>query len=89
MPEVHNLTFVAGDTVFVGIDVYDSPDRCDVNTAHFSWIFFIEPEIGCAAIPNPITADFNEINDQTIFTYPNMMSEEATVILFNSRNVEV
>ena len=89
MPEDHNLTFVAGDTVFVGIDVFDSPDRCDANTAHFSWIFFIEPEIGCAAIPNPITADFNGINDQTIFAYPNMMSEAATIAIFDGRNIEV
>ncbi|MCK5833126.1 hypothetical protein KAH81_05585 [bacterium] len=89
IPENHNISFIAGDTVFVGITVYDSPDRCDANSAQFEWQFLIEPEVGCAVFPNPITADYDGINDNAAFTYPNMMSEEGTVVIFNSRNIEV
>ena len=89
LPQSHGISFIAGDTVNVMITVYDSPDRCDANVAQFSWQFIIEPEIGCAVIPNPITPNFDGVNDEAVFTYPNMMSEPATIIVFDSRNIEV
>ncbi len=88
-PEENGMTFVAGDTVDVHIEVFDSPDWCAPNFAQFDWIFYMEPEVTCMVLPNPFTPDGNDINDIAMFTYPNMMSETATIIVFDMDNVEV
>ncbi len=88
-PEINGMTFIAGDTVFVSLDVFDSPDRCAPNFDNFEWIFFIEPEITCAVFPNPFTPNTDTYNDEAFFNYPNMLSENATVIVYDIRNVEV
>lgn len=88
-PEEAGISFVSGDTVDVNLIVGDSPDWCDANIAEFEWIFYLEPEVTCAVLPNPFTPDGNDINDIAMFTYPNMMSAPATIIIYDMRNIEI
>jgi len=88
-PENHDVEFVQGDTVDVILRVYDSPDWCDPNEGIYEWQFLIEPKVNCAVFPNPFTPNSDDINDRTYFTYPNMMSEPALIIIYDMRNVEI
>ncbi len=88
-PEDIGLIFINGETVHVSLEIGDSPDRCGPNTDYFEWEFLIEPEVGCEAIPNPFTPNGDEINDAALFYYPNMYSERAELVIFDTRNREI
>ncbi len=88
-PESEGVSFVSGDTVDVHLEITDSPDWCDANIAEFDWLFYLEPEVTCAVLPNPFTPDGNEINDIAMFAYPNMMSKPATIVVFDVKNIEI
>jgi len=88
-PEENAVAFVSGDTIDVHLDVYDSPDWCEPNFAEFDWLFYLEPEVTCAVLPNPFTPDGNDINDVAMFTYPRMMSDEATIVVYDIKNREI
>ena len=81
--------FVPGETVFVSIDVCDSPDFCAPNCSQLDFTFITVPEAACYVHPNPFTPDGNNINDFTVFDYPSMFAKEATIKIFNLRGVEV
>lgn len=88
-PEDVGLMFVNGESVFVSLQIGDSPDRCDPNVEEYNWDFFIEPEVGCEVVPNPFTPNGDDINDRAMFFYPNMFSEPAELVVFDSRNREI
>jgi len=88
-PEDTGLTFINGDTVHVCIEISDSPDRCAPNLAEYCWDFTIEPTVGCEVVPNPFTPNGDETNDRALFFYPNMFSEAADIIIFDSKNHEI
>ena len=81
--------FVPGETVFVSIDVCDSPDFCAPNCSQLDFTFITVPEAACYVHPNPFTPDGNNINDFTVFDYPSMFAKEATIKIFNLRGIEV
>ena len=88
-PEDVGLIFVNGETVHVCLTIGDSPNRCAPNVAEFCWSFLIEPEVGCEVVPNPFTPNADNINDVAMFFYPNMFSEPAELVVFDTRNREV
>ncbi len=88
-PENSGVSFVSGDTIDVSLTIGDSPNWCEPNMAQFDWIFYLEPDVTCAVLPNPFTPDGNDINDIAMFTYPKMMSEPATIIIYDMRNIEI
>lgn len=88
-PEEAGISFVSGDTVDVHLEIEDTPDWCEMNSAEFDWLFYLEPEVTCAVLPNPFTPDGNDINDRAMFTYPNMMSKPATIVVYDVKNIEI
>ena len=83
------ISFPPGDTVWLNLKACDNPDYCDPNCAENTWWFSVEPEIGCYVHPNPFTPNGDGYNEHTVFDYPNMFSEQAELIVFDMRNVEV
>jgi len=85
-PEAFGGEFLQGDTVFISLQAKDSPDYCEPNTGEFNWFFWVEPDISCYVHPNPFTPNSDGYNDITVFDYPFMFSEEATLSIFDIRN---
>jgi hypothetical protein len=89
VPEYSDVEFVSGDTVFVSLEVCDSPDRCAPNCTTFAWWFIVEPDVECNVFPNPFTPNGDDANDIALFTYPHMLSENATIAIYDKRNIQV
>lgn len=88
-PAVHGVEFTSGDSVFVSVYLYDSPDTCAPNEFADSMQFIIEPDVECLVFPNPFTPNNDDINDLAVFNYPFMFSEKAELAIYTVRNVEV
>ena len=84
-----SLVFPAGDTVWMELSLSDSPDYCVGNAATFAYYFWVEPDVGCHVVPNPMTPNGDGVNDAASVAYPGMFSEGAVLKIFNLRNVEV
>ncbi|MBN2541894.1 gliding motility-associated C-terminal domain-containing protein [bacterium] len=81
--------FTPGDTVCISIYSCDQPDYCAPNCDSTTWCIRIEPFVACLVHPNPFTPNNDNINEYTIFDYPNMFSQDAVVSIYNIRNVKV
>ncbi|MCD6418838.1 immune inhibitor A [bacterium] len=84
-----NISFPPGDTVWLDLRTCDNPYYCDPNCSEATWWFSVEPEVGCYVHPNPFTPNGDGVNEYTVFDYPNMFSEEAELVIFSMRNIEV
>ena len=67
----------------------DTTDYCEDNVFDTSFVFFIEPEVGCRVHPNPFTPDGDGINEITVFDYPGMFSKSGKLEVFDIRGVKV
>ncbi len=83
------IRFEQGDTVDIELWATDNPDYCSPNRSSESWRFVREPLIYCAARPNPFTPNGDGYNDFTVFDYPFMFTERATIVIYDRWNVEV
>ena len=88
-PTETETQFAQGDTVEVHISIADQVDYCAGNTLDTSFVFFIEPEVGCLAHPNPFTPNGDGNNDMVVFNYPGMFTKSARLEVFDLRGVRV
>ncbi|MCD6530905.1 gliding motility-associated C-terminal domain-containing protein, partial [bacterium] len=89
IPENAGVEFAPGDTIEVSLSVTDTTDYCEDNIFDTSFVFFIEPEVGCRVHPNPFTPDGDGINEITVFDYPGMFSRAGKLEVFDIRGVKV
>ncbi|RKZ30245.1 hypothetical protein DRQ33_08035 [bacterium] len=89
VPENVGVKFPPGDSVCVVISATDEVDYCADNEYDTTYCFMIEPEVACLAHPNPFTPNGDAINRFAVFDYPYMLSEGATLKIYNLRNVLV
>jgi hypothetical protein len=87
-PSNANLTFIAGDTVYVSLVAVDLPDinDCAPNENLFDFWFVLEPNVSCLAWPNPITPNSDGYNDKILFSFPFMFSKDSELKIFDRRN---
>ena len=86
-PEAFGLSFPSGETVWVDIRAVDQIDYCDDNLLQTEYWFFIEPEVPCYVHPNPFTPNNDGTNEIAVFDYPYMFSENATLLIYDLRNI--
>ena len=86
-PEAFGLSFPSGETVWVDIRAVDQIDYCNDNLLETEYWFFIEPEVPCYVHPNPFTPNNDGANEIAVFDYPYMFSENATLLIYDLRNV--
>ncbi len=83
--EDQNITFPAGDTVYISVDAADLPDLCSGNIGTTEWSIVIQPTTVCRATPNPFTPNGDGTNDQVVFGFPFMFSDGAKLQVFSKR----
>ena len=89
IPDEHGVEFNAGDTVNINLTAGDAPDLCCPNVHLADYIFYVEPWTPCLVVPNPFTPSGDDVNEITIFDWPNMTTEGATITIFTKRNIPV
>jgi hypothetical protein len=89
IPDEHGVVFNAGDTVNIHLTAGDAPDLCGPNVHLADYIFYVEPWTPCLVVPNPFTPTGDDVNEITIFDWPNMTTEGATITIFTKRNIPV
>ena len=83
------IYYPPGDTISISLSICDSPDTCVANCSTYFYTIMIEPRFSCLDIPDPFTPNGDNINDNIIFSYPGMFSQDAELVIFNKRREEI
>ncbi len=85
------LGFAEGETVTVNISSCDlvTNEFCGPNCETFSFWFYYSAVYHCLRMPNPITPNYDNINDFCQFIYPGMNDYPASIHIFDLTGREI